>query len=218
MQQIHYGNDTRHPLKVLKVDASGRYEGSVSRALGNEVVDQLWRDQFDLDVTHRDLTANPPAFVSQDWIGANFTRETERDNDQRQVLEASNALVSELQNADVVVIATPIYNFGVPAALKAWVDMVARAGLTFRYTDKGPQGLLTGKRAIVVVTSGGTEVGSGYDFATPYLRHVLGFIGITDVEIIAADRLVQNADEATASARARIAALEIPTPAMAASA
>lgn len=214
MQQPVSSTGAHRPLKVLKVDASGRYEGSVSRALGDEVVDQLWRDQYEVEITHRDLAANPPSFVNEDWIGANFTRETDRDAGQRQTLEGSDELVSELQGADVVIISTPIYNFGVPAALKAWVDMVARAGLTFHYTESGPRGLLEGKRAIVVLTSGGTEVGSAADFASPYLRHVLGFIGITDVEVIAADRLVRNADESTAIARSAIAAIRVPAPAV----
>ncbi len=88
-----------------------------------------------------------------------------------------------MQAADTLVIGLPIYNFGVPAALKAWVDQVARAGVTFRYTETGPKGLLTGKRAIIAVASGGTEAGSDVDFATGYIRHVLGFIGITDVHL-----------------------------------
>ena len=92
-------------------------------------------------------------------------------------------------------IATPLYNFGVPAALKAWVDLVARVGVTFKYTEKGPVGLLENKRAIIVFASGGTQAGSAIDFATPYLKHVLGFIGITDVDVIAADQLGASADE-----------------------
>jgi FMN-dependent NADH-azoreductase len=107
---------------------------------------------------------------------------------QRAALAESDALVAELAAADLLVIGVPIYNFGVPAALKAWVDMVARARLTFRYTENGPEGLLRGKRAYLVVASGGTAVGSEIDFATGYLRHVLGFLGIEDVQIIAADR------------------------------
>lgn len=97
-------------------------------------------------------------------------------------------------------IATPIYNFAVPAALKAWIDLIARAGVTFKYTENGPVGLLTGKRAIIVLASGGTQSGSEIDFATPYLKHVLGFIGIHDVDIIAADQLGAGADEKLAAA------------------
>ncbi len=119
----------------------------------------------------------------------------------------SDSLVAELKDADVLVIGVPIYNFNVPASLKAWIDMIARARLTFRYTENGPEGLLQGKKAYLVVATGGVPVGSPVDFATPYLKHALGFIGITDVEIIAADRLNSQADEAMDSARARIAEL-----------
>jgi FMN-dependent NADH-azoreductase len=108
-------------------------------------------------------------------------------------------------DADVLVIGVPVYNFGIPASLKAWVDMIARARLTFRYTESGPVGLLRGKRAVLVVASGGTAVGSEIDFATDYLRHVLGFLGIDDVEIIAANRVMpRGEDEVLGAARRHI--------------
>ena len=98
-------------------------------------------------------------------------------------------MIEELKSADTIVIGVPIYNFGIPARLKAWIDLVARAGVTFRYTEAGPQGLLENKRAIIATASGGVPVGSPADFATTYLKQVLAFIGITDVTIIAADQL-----------------------------
>ncbi len=205
-------------LKVLRVDASGRSEGSVSRALGAEVLDQLWRGQYHLEVTHRDLAIDAPPFVNAGWIGATFTPEHDRNPDQRAALGQSDEMVTELQDADVVLIATPVYNFGVPAALKAWIDMIARVGKTFRYTENGPEGLLRGKRAILVVATGGTAVDSDIDFATPYLRHVLGFIGITDVEVIAADRLMRRGEEATSAARSDISRLVDPATATASAA
>ena len=104
----------------------------------------------------------------------------------------------------VIVIGVPIYNFNMPAVLKAWIDLVARAGRTFRYTENGPVGLLTGKRVILAVASGGTEVGSPIDHMTGYLRHVLGFIGLSDVEIIAADALAADAAAKLDAARAAI--------------
>lgn len=105
---------------------------------------------------------------------------------QHDTLALSDKLVSELQKVDTIVIGAPIYNVSVPAYLKAWIDLVTRAGLTFQYIETGPKGLLEGKRAIVALASGGTPVGSDADFATGYLRHVLGFIGITDVQFVAA--------------------------------
>ncbi|ABV92103.1 FMN-dependent NADH-azoreductase 1 [Dinoroseobacter shibae DFL 12 = DSM 16493] len=134
-------------------------------------------------------------------------RELQRTADQRAVLALSDSLVAELQAADTVLITLPIWNFGIPSTLKAWIDQVARAGVTFRYTPDGPVGLLEGKRAILAVASGGTEVGSAIDFATDYLRHVLGFIGIHEVEIVAADRLMVDADASHAKADAAIDAL-----------
>ncbi|MGD8643047.1 MAG: NAD(P)H-dependent oxidoreductase, partial [Chromatiales bacterium] len=157
----------------------------------------------DVEVVVRDLREGIP-FVDEAWMAASFTPEQERSEDQRAALVMSDALVEELRSADVLVIGTPIYNFGVPAALKAWIDMVARARLTFRYTEQGPVGLLEGKKAYVLVASGGTPVGSDIDFASGYLRHVLGFLGIHDVELIAADRLVAQAEVSIAAARERI--------------
>jgi FMN-dependent NADH-azoreductase len=104
--------------------------------------------------------------------------------------------VAEVMDADVWVIATPIYNFGVPASLKAWIDQIARARITFRYTEQGPKGLLAGKKVYILTATGGTEVGSAIDFATPWLRFVLGFLGITDVEVIAADRGMMRGEAA----------------------
>ena len=136
---------------------------------------------------------------------ANFTPAEQRNEEQKAALAESDALVAELRAADVLIIGVPIYNFGIPAALKAWVDMVARARLTFRYTENGPVGLLKGKRVYLVVASGGTAVGSEIDFATGYLRHMLGFLGIDDVHIVAADRLMaRGEEEAVRNARAQI--------------
>lgn len=116
-------------------------------------------------------------------------------------------MVKELQQADTVVIGLPIYNFSVPAAFKAWIGLVARAGLTFSYTENGPKGLLEGKRAILAIASGGTAVGSEIDFATGYARHVLGFIGIHDVDVVAADRMALDPEAALSNAQKAVAEL-----------
>ena len=194
------------PLNVLEVAASGRNEGSVSRMLSADLIGALEERHGRIELTRRDLTEAPP-FVDEAWINANFTAAEERTREQRAVLAESDALVAELKAAHVLVIGAPVYNFGVPAALKAWIDMVARARLTFRYTENGPQGLLAGKKAFVVIASGGVPVDSAVDFATPYLRHVLGFIGITEVEVIAAEQLNSKAEESIDAARVRIADL-----------
>lgn len=175
---------------ILRIDASARRTGSVSRDLADKVISRIAPEAH---VTVRDLADGLP-LIDEAWVGANFTPVDERSEDQREKLALSDTLVDELKAADTVVIGLPIYNFGVPAAFKAWVDLVARAGVTFQYSEYGPKGLLEGKRAIVVVASGGTEAGSEIDFATGFVRHVLSFIGITDVEFVAADRLMLDAE------------------------
>lgn len=125
---------------------------------------------------------------------------------QRAALSLSDRLVQELMEADVLVISVPLYNFTIPAALKAWIDLVARAGMTFRYTDAGPEGLLRVERAYLILASGGVEAGSRTDFASEYLRHVLRFLGINDVTVIAADRLALRGDAAVEQAEGQIAA------------
>lgn len=185
-------------MTTLHIDSSARTEGSVTRDLTATIVTRIGGD-----VIRRDLKDALPQ-ITEDWVAANFTPADQRDDVQRDTLALSDTLVEELKAADTIVIGLPLYNFGVPAALKAWIDLVARAGLTFKYTETGPVGLLDGKRAIVAVATGGVPVGSTMDFATNYIRHVLGFIGITDVEVIAADRVVANGDAAIAAAKAEI--------------
>ena len=199
-------------MRILEISASGRRTGSVSRQLTGELIDALETRQGAVDVVRRDLGESIP-HVDESWIQANFTADADRTDDQRSTLAESDALVAELQAADVIVFGVPIYNFGVPAALKAWVDMIARARVTFRYTPNGPEGLLKGKKAYIVIASGGVPVDSPADFATPYLRHALKFVGITDVEIVAADQLNSRADDSVDEARARIAELVHTTPA-----
>lgn len=185
--------------KLLRIDASARRNGSVTRDLNDQVIAKLEKSG-PVSVTKRDL-ADPLPHVTEDWIGANFTAKDDRTEAQRAVLELSDRLVAELKSADVVLIGLPIYNFGAPAALKSWIDLIARVGETFRYTENGPIGLLEGKRAIVTVASGGTQRGSDIDFATSHLSHVLKFIGITDVSFVSADRLAIDTDASMASAQ-----------------
>ncbi|WP_171232704.1 FMN-dependent NADH-azoreductase [Ruegeria sp. HKCCA4812] len=187
---------------ILHIDSSARRVNSTTRDLSDRVVKQLGADR----IIRRDL-ATPLPLLTEDWIAANFTPAEQRDDLQRDRLALSDELVSELQEADTIVIGLPIYNFSVPAAFKAWVDLVARAGLTFSYTENGPKGLLEGKRAILAIASGGVPVGSEADFATNYARYVLGFIGIHDVDVIAADQMAVNPDAALESAHKAVAEL-----------
>jgi FMN-dependent NADH-azoreductase len=187
---------------VLRIDASARHSGSESRALTQRIIDRLAPEA----VINRDLAVAMPA-IDADWLAANWTPADDRTNAQRQTLALSDTLIEEIKSADTIVIGAPIYNFGIPATLKTWIDLIARAGITFKYSETGPQGLLTGKRAIVAITSGGTQVGSEIDFASGYLRHVLGFVGITDVQFVAADQLMVDAEASHAKATAALEAL-----------
>lgn len=187
---------------VLRIDASARHDGSESRALTQRILDRLAPDE----VINRDLAASLPA-IDAEWLNANWTPEDQRSDAQRETLALSDTLIQEVKSADTIVIGAPIYNFGIPATLKTWVDQIARAGITFKYSESGPQGLMTGKRAIIAITSGGTQVGSDIDFASGYLRHVLGFVGITDVQFVAADQMAVDADASHAKADAALQAL-----------
>ena len=187
---------------VLHIDASARRDGSESRALSAGIVARLAPEVC----IRRDL-ADPLPLIDADWLAAGATAPETRSPEQVMKLALSETLIGELQAADTIVIGTPIYNFAVPAGLKAWIDQVARAGRTFRYTEAGPEGLLTGKRAIVAVASGGTRLGSEIDFASGYLRHMLGFMGITDVQFVAADGMAIDPDAARRKAQAEVEAL-----------
>lgn len=182
---------------ILRIDTSARHQGSTTRSLSDRLVEQLLGQTYGAKVVHRDLAATPPALLDESWVFANFTEDADRSAEQQAALANSDELIAELEAADTIVIGVPVYNFGVPAALKAWIDLIARARRTFRYTEAGPEGLLTGKKAYLVVASGGVPVGSDYDFATGYLRHVLGFVGITDVTIIAADQQMMDGEAIT---------------------
>ncbi|MFK7841097.1 MAG: FMN-dependent NADH-azoreductase [Sphingorhabdus sp.] len=185
---------------ILRIDASARTAGSSSRALTDALIEKLAPN----NVVSRDLI-EPLPFVTEEWVGANFTDESERTAEQKAELALSDRLVDELFAADILVIGTPIYNFAIPASLKAWIDMIARARKTFHYTANGPEGLLSGKKAFVLIASGGTEVGSDIDFASGYLRHILGFVGITDVTIVAADQQMMKGEAALDQALADVA-------------
>jgi FMN-dependent NADH-azoreductase len=192
---------------ILRVDSSARVEGSYGRTLTDQVISKLNTADAKASVIVRDVAQHSIPHVNAEWLAANYTAVDDRSSAQKQALAQSDALIAELQTSDILVIGCPIYNFSVPASLKAWIDQVCRAGVTFRYSPDGPVGLLEGKRAIIVITSGGTAMDGPADFATAYLRHVLSFIGITDVTVIASDRLMIDETAATARAQEQVAAL-----------
>ncbi len=177
---------------LLLVNASSRYQDSLTRAVSAEIAQYL-AELNGLSVKERDVAAGLP-FVSEQWVNANFTDPAERSDAQRQTLAQSDRLVKELHAARQLVMGVPVYNFTIPATLKAWIDLVARARETFRYTENGPEGLLNIEKAYLVVASGGVPIGSDMDFATGYLRQVLGFLGINDVTVIYANQWLKQND------------------------
>ncbi|WP_271078809.1 FMN-dependent NADH-azoreductase [Aurantiacibacter sp. MUD61] len=187
---------------ILHITASIRGDESVSRDLSNRVVESL-KAKGDVTVTERDLSKNDIPYVDADRFAANLSPYAERTPEQHELAAIADALIEELQNADIIVIGSPIYNFNAPATLKSWADLVARAGTTFEYTPEGPKGKLTGKKAYVAIASGGTPVGSDIDHMTPWLKFFLGFLGISDVEMVAADGIMgEGGEEKIAEAKA----------------
>ena len=180
---------------LLRIDTSARRTGSVSRDLTDAITAKLAPET----IINRDL-ANPLPQIDETWVGANFTPADQRSDEQRAKLELSDTLIAELRAADTVVIGVPVYNFGIPTALKAWIDLIARAGETFRYTENGPEGMLKDKKAYIAMASGGVPVGSPVDYATTYLKQVLNFVGIADIEIMAADGLARDAENSLKAA------------------
>ena len=187
-------------LHILRLDASASGSASGSRNLGDQLLQGIIAQQPPVEVRTRDLNDNAE-FIDAAWIAANLSAADERDAAAVQRLAYSDELIAELQWADQIVLTTPMYNFGVPATLKAWIDQVCRAGITFRYTQNGPLGLLDGKRVDIVITTGGAPLDSPVDFVSGYLRQVFAFIGIDDLEIFGADRM--NSDSEASIERAQ---------------
>ncbi|WP_374357801.1 FMN-dependent NADH-azoreductase [Pseudoduganella danionis] len=175
---------------LLHIDSSVRQQGSLSRQLGGEFLAKWQAANPDGKVVTRDLAANPVPHLTEQMLGAYFTPAEQRNAEQAQTIKTSDALVDELLAADTIVIGAPMYNFSVPSGLKAWIDHVARAGRTFKYGPNGPEGLVHGKKVIVLVATGGVYSAgpaAAYDHVTTYLRTVLGFLGMTDVSFIVAE-------------------------------
>jgi len=208
---VHYIKQAIERIKMaiqnlLQINSSGRYEDSITRQVSGLVVAYLKGSNPSLENVNRDVAPGLP-FVNEAWINSNFTAADERTEEQKEVLNFSNELVAELEKADHIVIASPIYNFNIPATLKAWVDLIARAGLTFNYTENGPEGLLKDKKATIVMASGGVPIGSEMDMASSYLKFALGFVGINDVTIVDASTINYTSDKDLHNAEKQIATL-----------
>ena len=179
---------------VLIIESSARQQDSFSRELTQQFISH-WKTLHPADcLTIRDVAVNPVPHLDADLLGGWMKPEAQRNAAEQASLQRSNELTDELLAADVLVLAAPMYNFAIPSTLKAWLDHVLRAGLTFKYTDTGPQGLLTGKKAYVLTARGGIYAGSTADHQEPYLRQVLAFVGIHDVTFIHAEGMNLGGD------------------------
>jgi FMN-dependent NADH-azoreductase len=193
------------PMRILRVDSSAKTENSESRRLTDRIIDGLKTNGKSLDVTVRDLNESLPQ-VNTAWIEANNTQSDDQTNEHKKTLALSNTLVGEIEAADTLIIGVALYNFSITASLKLWIDLVCRARKTFAYVDGSPKGLMTGKKAIICFASGGTPFESDIDFASGYLKHILGFIGITDVTFISADKHFMD-DQSVINANTAVDAL-----------
>ena len=195
---------------VLIIESSARQQGSFSRQLTQQFISQ-WQAARPADqVTVRDLALNPVPHLDANLLGGWMKPEAQRSADEHASLKRSDELTDELLAADVLVLAAPMYNFAIPSTLKAWLDHVLRAGVTFKYTETGPQGLLTGKKAYVLTARGGLYAGSTSDHQEPYLRQVLAFVGIHDVTFIHAEGMNLGGDfqeKGLNQAKARLSAI-----------
>lgn len=183
-------------MKILQINASARREGANSTRLANSIVSRLRASNPGAVLTLRDLADTPHPVLDEAALGALFTPADLRTPEQAVRVALDDALIAEVQAHDTIVLGVPMYNFGVPVQLKSWIDAIARSGVTFRYAEKGPVGLLTGKTVYVALARGGVYRDTPADSQVPYLKSVLGFLGLTDVRFIYAEGLAMGPDAA----------------------
>ena len=189
-------------MKIYQIDSSARKKGSTSRALAKKVLEKI--KQPEDEVVYRDLD-DEMLFVSGLTESSMKIDEKDQTEEHKKMFNLSDKLVSELKDSDVIIISAPIYNYGPPATLKAWSDLAARVGETFKFRPDGRrEGLLKNKRAYLVITSGGTKLNSKEDFLTPWLKYILNFFGIEKVDVISADQMALDYEKSIKDAEAQI--------------
>mgnify|MGYP001451267751 FL=1 len=189
-------------MKIYQIDSSARKKGSTSRALAKKLLEKIKKPGD--EVTYRDLD-DEMLFVAGLTESGMSIPDNERTEQHKKMFELSDKLVQELKESDIIIISTPIYNFGPPATLKAWSDLAARVKSTFKYSSDGKQiGLLENKKVYLVITSGGTKIGSKDDYLTPWLKHVLNFFGINNIQTISADQMSIDYDKSVKNAENQI--------------
>ena len=189
-------------MKIYQIDSSARKDGSTSRALAKKVLEKIKKPED--EIIYRDLNDEMVFVTGLTESGMNIDEKDQNEN-HKKMFKLSDQLVKELKESDVVIISAPIYNYGPPATLKAWSDLAARVGETFRFKPNGRrEGLLKNKRAFLVITSGGTKLNSNEDFLTPWLKYILNFFGIEKIDIICADQMALNYDKSIKDAEKQI--------------
>lgn len=189
-------------MKIYQIDSSARKKGSTSRALAKKVLDKIKKPED--EVVYRDLD-DEMLFVSGLTESGMKIDEKDQTEEHKKMFSLSDKLVSELKESDIVIISAPIYNYGPPATLKAWSDLAARVGETFRFKPDGRrEGLLKNKRAYLVITSGGTKLNSKEDFLTPWLKYILNFFGIEKVDVVSADQMALDYEKSIKEAEEQI--------------
>lgn len=195
---------------ILQINSSLNSTDGVSSRLADQTVAELLAANPDARLVVRDLARDPVPHLDNERFAAFIAKPDARTKAQLAIVQESDALIDELRRADAVVLGLPMYNFGVPSQLKTWIDHVARAGVSFKYTEAGPVGLMTGKKAYVLAARGGKYAGTSADTQTQYVRDILGFLGITDVEFVYAEGLAiseTSRNEAIAAAQRLIGRL-----------
>jgi len=189
-------------MKIYQIDSSARKEGSTSRALAKKVLEKIKKPGD--EVIYRDLNDEMVFVSGLTESGMNIDEKDQNEN-HKKMFKLSDQLVKELKESDIIIISAPIYNYGPPATLKAWSDLAARVGETFRFKPNGRrEGLLKNKKAYLVITSGGTKLNSSEDFLTPWLKFILNFFGIEKIDIICADQMALNYDKSIKDAEKQI--------------
>ena len=189
-------------MKIYQIDSSARKEGSTSRALAKKLLDKIKKPED--KVVYRDLD-DEMVFVSGLTESGMKIEKKDQTEHHKKMFELSDTLVKELKESDIIIISAPIYNYGPPATLKAWADLAARVGETFRFKANGRrEGLLKNKRAYLVITSGGTKLNSNEDFLTPWLKFILNFFGIEKIDIIYADQMALDYEKSIKEAEEQI--------------
>ena len=189
-------------MKIYQIDSSARKEGSTSRALAKKVLEKIKKNGD--EVIYRDLNDEMVFVTGLTESGMNIDQKDQNEN-HKKMFKLSDQLVKELKESDIIIISAPIYNYGPPATLKAWSDLAARVGETFRFKPNGRrEGLLKNKKAYLVITSGGTKLNSNEDFLTPWLRFILNFFGIEKIEIICADQMALDYEKSIKNAEKQI--------------